>query len=232
VRRHALIGGISFTLAWLIVAIVLFPDTGPAPGVTVPSVIGLRFDEAERKLAESGLRAALGETQPSLTAPRRYVVAQTPAPGTAVGEKVVVTLDVSAGQVRARCRPSLASPATMPSPRCARQTSTSGRSSNGLGRGAWARCSRQPRTPDSRSRKERRWSSWSARALRSFACLTSWGANSSRFAQRSSSWAQDRPDGIRFDERLADWTGGVADADRRVGGDGEGFHHDPRFGRP
>ena len=102
VRKHALIGGISFTLAWLIVAIVLFPDTGPAPGVTVPSVIGLRFDEAERKLAESGLRAALGETQPSLTAPRRYVVAQTPAAGTAVGEKVVVTLDVSAGQVRAK----------------------------------------------------------------------------------------------------------------------------------
>ena len=102
VRKHALIGGISFTLAWLIVALVLFPDTGPAPGVTVPSVIGLRFDEAERKLAESGLRAALGETQPSLTAPRRYVVSQTPAPGTAVGEKVVVTLDVSAGQVRAK----------------------------------------------------------------------------------------------------------------------------------
>ena len=101
-RKHALIGGISFTLAWLIVAIVLFPDTGPAPGVSVPSVIGLRFDEAERKLAESGLRAALGETQPSLTAPRRYVVAQTPAAGTAVGEKVVVTLDVSAGQVRAK----------------------------------------------------------------------------------------------------------------------------------
>jgi eukaryotic-like serine/threonine-protein kinase len=101
-KRHALIAGVSFALAWLIVAIVLFPDTGPAPGVTVPSVIGLRFDEAERKLAESGLRAALGETQPSLTAPRRYVVAQTPPAGTAVGEKVVVTLDVSAGQVRAK----------------------------------------------------------------------------------------------------------------------------------
>ncbi len=101
-RKHAIIAGVSFALAWLIVAVVLFPDTGPAPGVTVPSVIGLRFDEAERKLSESGLRAALGETQPSLTAPRRYVVSQTPAAGTAVGEKVVVTLDVSAGQVRAK----------------------------------------------------------------------------------------------------------------------------------
>ena len=100
-RRHVVIGAISFTLAWVIVGLVLFPDTGPAPSVVVPAVVGLRFEEAERKLAESGLRAALGETTPSLTAPRRYVLAQTPAAGTSVGDEVTVTLDVSAGQIRA-----------------------------------------------------------------------------------------------------------------------------------
>jgi serine/threonine-protein kinase len=101
-RTHGIIAGVAFTVAWLIVAIVLLPDTGPAPSIVVPPVVGLRFEEAERKLAEAGLKAALGEARPSLTAPRRYVLAQTPAAGTAVGSEVIVTLDVSAGQVRAR----------------------------------------------------------------------------------------------------------------------------------
>ena len=102
VRKHGIIAGVSFVVAWLIVALLLFPDTGPAPEVVVPAVVGLRFEEAERKLAESGLRAELGETRPSLTAPRQYVLAQTPAAGTSVGAAVTITLDVSAGQVRAR----------------------------------------------------------------------------------------------------------------------------------
>jgi eukaryotic-like serine/threonine-protein kinase len=99
-KTHAIIAGVAFSVAWLLVAVVLLPDTGPAPSSVVPPVVGLRFDEAERKLAEAGLKAALGETRPSLTAPRRYVLAQTPAAGTAVGPEVVVTLDVSAGQLR------------------------------------------------------------------------------------------------------------------------------------
>lgn len=100
VRRHLIIAGVSFSIAWAIVALLLFPDEGPAPNIAVPAVVGLRFEEAERKLSEVGLKAALGETQPSNTAPRQYVIAQTPAAGTAVGPEVVVTLDVSAGQLR------------------------------------------------------------------------------------------------------------------------------------
>lgn len=99
-KAHAAIAFAAFSIAWLLVALVLIPDTGPAPSAVVPPVVGLRFDEAERKLAEAGLRAALGETRPSLDAPRRYVLAQTPAAGTAVGPEVVVTLDISAGQLR------------------------------------------------------------------------------------------------------------------------------------
>jgi beta-lactam-binding protein with PASTA domain len=100
VKSHAIIAFAAFSIAWLLVAVVLIPDTGAAPSAVVPPVVGLRYDEAERKLAEAGLRAALGETRPSPTAPRRYVLAQTPAAGTAVGPEVVVTLDISAGQRR------------------------------------------------------------------------------------------------------------------------------------
>lgn len=99
-RMHGIVGLVAFTAAWLLVALVIFPDTGPAPSAIVPPVVGLRFEEAERKLAEAGLRAALGESRPSATAPRQYVLAQTPAAGTSVGPEVVVTLDVSAGQLR------------------------------------------------------------------------------------------------------------------------------------
>ena len=100
VKRHLIIAIVSFGIAWTIVAVLLFPDEGPAPNIEVPSVVGLRFEEAERKLSQVGLKVALGESQPSNTAPRQYVLAQTPAAGTAVGPEVIVTLDVSAGQLR------------------------------------------------------------------------------------------------------------------------------------
>ncbi len=101
-RVHGLIAGAAFVVAWAMVGLVLFPDTGPAPSVVVPPVVGLRYEEAERKLAEVGLRATLGESRPSNTAPRRYVLGQTPGAGTSVARDVTVTLDVSAGQLRAR----------------------------------------------------------------------------------------------------------------------------------
>ncbi|HEX6315247.1 MAG TPA: PASTA domain-containing protein [Gemmatimonadaceae bacterium] len=105
VKTHAIIAGVAFSVAWVLVAVFILPDTGAAPSAVVPPVVGLRYDEAERKLAEAGLRAALGETRPSATAPRRYVLAQTPAAGTAVGPEVVVTLDISAGQLRVTVPP-------------------------------------------------------------------------------------------------------------------------------
>lgn len=104
-RTYGIIAGTSFTVAWLLVALVLFPNTGPAGDVVVPAVVGLNFEEAERKLEEVGLKATLGETTPHATAPRRYVLAQTPAAGTTVGSQVIVTLDVSAGQLRVAVPP-------------------------------------------------------------------------------------------------------------------------------
>ena len=100
-RQHAIVGSIAFAVAWLLVALFVFPDTGPPPTVIVPPVVGMPFPEAEQKLSALGLRTSLGESRPSNTAPRRYVLGQTPAAGTSVSPDVTVMLDVSAGQLRA-----------------------------------------------------------------------------------------------------------------------------------
>lgn len=100
-RHHAIVGGVAFAVAWLLVAVVVFPDTGPAPTVIVPPVVGMPFTEAEAKLSALGLRTSLGESRPSNSAPRRYVLGQTPAAGTSVSPDITVMLDVSAGQLRA-----------------------------------------------------------------------------------------------------------------------------------
>ena len=72
---HVLLAVSGFLLAWVLVAFVIFPDDGPADAVVVPVVLGLRHDDAQGKLAEAGLDAALGESRISASAPRR-----TPAP--------------------------------------------------------------------------------------------------------------------------------------------------------
>jgi serine/threonine-protein kinase len=100
-RHHAIVAAVAFAVAWFFVAVVVFPDTGPAPTVIVPPVVGMPFAQAEAKLDSLGLRASLGESRPSNTAPRRYVLGQTPAAGTSVEPDVTVMLDVSAGQLRA-----------------------------------------------------------------------------------------------------------------------------------
>jgi serine/threonine-protein kinase len=100
-RQHAIVGGVAFVVAWLLVALVVFPDTGPAPTVIVPPVVGMPFTEAQAKLAALGLRTSLGDSRPSNSAPRRYVLGQTPAAGTSVSPDITVMLDVSAGQLRA-----------------------------------------------------------------------------------------------------------------------------------
>ena len=88
----------GFTLAWLIVAFVVFP-TGVVPrDVKVPNVTGLMFDEAEQRLAQAGFKAEKGEQRYSNSAPKMTVLEQTPAPGTREGVGSPITLVVSGGQ--------------------------------------------------------------------------------------------------------------------------------------
>jgi serine/threonine-protein kinase len=88
----------GFTLAWLIVAFVIFP-TGVVPrDVKVPNVTGLMFDEAEQRLAQAGFKAEKGEQRFNNSAPKMTVLEQTPPPGAREGIGNPITLVVSGGQ--------------------------------------------------------------------------------------------------------------------------------------
>jgi beta-lactam-binding protein with PASTA domain len=88
----------GFSLAWLIVAFVVFP-TGVVPrDVKVPNVTGLMFDEAEQRLAQAGFKAEKGEQRYNNSAPKLTVLEQSPTPGTREGVGSTITLIVSGGQ--------------------------------------------------------------------------------------------------------------------------------------
>ena len=88
----------GFSLAWLIVAFVVFP-TGVVPrDVKVPNVTGLMYDEAEQRLAQAGFTAEQGEQRYNNSAPKMTVLEQTPPPGTREGIGSAITLVVSGGQ--------------------------------------------------------------------------------------------------------------------------------------
>lgn len=95
---HVTVGAAAFTLAWAIVALVIFPDDSLPRDVVIPSVVGLPLSDAQARLRDAGLDHALGERRPSTTVPRSTVLAQDPAAGGAAQRGDRVTLDVSAGQ--------------------------------------------------------------------------------------------------------------------------------------
>ncbi|MGH2901836.1 MAG: PASTA domain-containing protein [Solirubrobacteraceae bacterium] len=79
-------------------AFIVFPS-GVIPGdAKVPNVAGLTFDDASRRLAEVGFRAARGDSRFHGGAPKGTVLEQDPRPGTRDAEGATVTLVVSAGQ--------------------------------------------------------------------------------------------------------------------------------------
>ncbi|MCC6316182.1 MAG: PASTA domain-containing protein [Gemmatimonadaceae bacterium] len=93
------IAGVSgFLLAFGLVAIVLFPADDAVQEVRVPSVMGLPFADAERRLKADGLRASLGAQRASTDVPRNAVVSQSPVAGETVNAGTVIVLDVSEGQ--------------------------------------------------------------------------------------------------------------------------------------
>jgi len=88
----------GFSLAWLIVAFVVFP-TGVVPrDVKVPNVNGLTYEEAIQRLAQAGFKAEQGEQRYDNSAPKLTVLDQSPEPGAHEGVGSTVTLVVSAGQ--------------------------------------------------------------------------------------------------------------------------------------
>jgi len=88
----------GFTLAYLLVAFVVFPAGVIPRDVKVPNVTGLDFDEASQRLAQAGFKAEQGEQRYNNTAPKMTVLEQSPPPGSREGIGGVITLVVSGGQ--------------------------------------------------------------------------------------------------------------------------------------
>ena len=88
----------GFSLAYLLVAFVIFPAGVIPRDVKVPNVTGLGFDEAAQRLAQAGFKAEQGEQRYNNSAPKMTVLEQSPPPGAREGVGGVITLVVSGGQ--------------------------------------------------------------------------------------------------------------------------------------
>ena len=74
------------------------PPPSPTPNtVSVPSLVGSTFDDAQRVLLDEGLRVGRRDEYNTAYPAGAVVVAQDPGPGAAVGRGAVVTLMVSRG---------------------------------------------------------------------------------------------------------------------------------------
>jgi serine/threonine-protein kinase len=88
----------GFSLAYLLVAFVIFPAGVIPRDVKVPNVTGLDFDEASQRLAQAGFKTEQGEQRYNNSAPKMTVLEQSPPPGSREGVGAKVTLVVSGGQ--------------------------------------------------------------------------------------------------------------------------------------
>ena len=88
----------GFVIAWLVVALVVFPADIVPQEATVPDVVGMQYDRAVSRLEREGLAAGEGSSRFHPSAPRGTVLAQSPPAGATEGFGAQVQLEVSAGQ--------------------------------------------------------------------------------------------------------------------------------------
>lgn len=88
----------GFLLAYLIVALFVFPTTLISSDRSVPNVTGISYRDATAKLKQAGFRAVKGEQRYQTGVPEGAVLAQTPLPGSVEVEGTTIVLDVSRGQ--------------------------------------------------------------------------------------------------------------------------------------
>lgn len=87
----------GFSLAYLVVAFVVFPAGVVPRDVKVPNVTGLTYEEAQQRLAQAGFTAEQGEMRYNNSAPKGTVLEQTPPPGAREGLGGGITLVMSGG---------------------------------------------------------------------------------------------------------------------------------------
>lgn len=90
-------GAGGFVLAYLIVAIFVFPAGAALTDQSVPNVIGISFADAQRQLQSSGFTAERGEARFHNAAPKGTVLDQQPEAGSDAPPGSRITLAVSAG---------------------------------------------------------------------------------------------------------------------------------------
>ena len=95
---YVLVAATGFLLAYLVVFFFVFPGDVVPEDQKVPSVVGLSYDEAARRLREAGFTAQEGMKRHHVSAPASQVLAQTPVAGSIEQRGAGVVLDVSAGQ--------------------------------------------------------------------------------------------------------------------------------------
>ena len=94
----AIAGASGFLVAFVAMAILLLPGGEAATlSVQVPTVVGLSYPDAERRLASAGLVATLGRERSVADAPKNTVLAQVPPAGESAERGSAVVLDVSEG---------------------------------------------------------------------------------------------------------------------------------------
>lgn len=93
---YVIAGLAGFTMAYLVVAVFVFPASAAIQDAPVPNVIGQAFSDAEERLKASGFLVQRGTPQFN-NAPRGIVIAQRPEAAAPVGRGGRVTLTVSNG---------------------------------------------------------------------------------------------------------------------------------------
>lgn len=88
----------GFLLAYLIVALFVFPARLISSDGPVPNVTGIGYDSATARLKRAGFKPAKGEQRYTTAAPEGAVLAQNPMPGALEPKGTSVVLDVSRGQ--------------------------------------------------------------------------------------------------------------------------------------
>ncbi|HEU4566184.1 MAG TPA: PASTA domain-containing protein [Gemmatimonadaceae bacterium] len=95
---YAITAASGFLLAYLIIAIFVFPSSILPTDRKVPNVVGMTYDDATRELDRSGFRPATRERRYHASAPEGMVLEQEPVAGAVEGKGATVSLDVSRGQ--------------------------------------------------------------------------------------------------------------------------------------
>lgn len=99
---YVIVGAAGFLVAYLVVFFFVFPTAVLPREAAVPDVTGVPYQDAVRRLDQSGFRADTGEQTWAGGAGRGTVLAQRPAAGQVEERGALVILDISLGRRQTR----------------------------------------------------------------------------------------------------------------------------------